>query len=282
MSNKIPNLFIVGVAKAGTTVLANYLSQHPDIFMSKVKEPDFFSNREINEAKLYYKTKPLNNEGKYLSLFKQVSHEKWIGEASVSYFFYKACAERIKLYSPESKIILIVRHPIDRAYSHYLMDKRLGFVKADFEDIVKKPASHEKHYDQYIQQGFYSQKIEEYQNQFGENLLILPWQGNLELSLKKIFHFLNIAPIEVTEVEANKSMLPKNDFLQRIYSNGMIRKGIGKVLPVQLIQNIKSKAFVKQDVKLSDEMHENLEKIYHADIKKTQELVGFTLKSNFK
>ena len=282
MSNKIPNLFIVGVAKAGTTVLANYLSQHPDIFMSKVKEPDFFSNREINEAKLYYKTKPLNNEGKYLSLFKQVSHEKWIGEASVSYFFYKACAERIKLYSPESKIILIVRHPIDRAYSHYLMDKRLGFVKADFEDIVKKPTSHEKHYDQYIQQGFYSQKIEEYQNQFGENLLILPWQGNLELSLKKIFHFLNIAPIEVTEVEANKSMLPKNDFLQRIYSNGMIRKGIGKVLPVQLIQNIKSKAFVKQDVKLSDEMHENLEKIYHADIKKTQELVGFTLKSNFK
>ena len=100
--------------------------------MSIRKEPDFFSDREIQEQGLYYGTSWINTLSKYNSLFSSWIDEPIIGEASVSYLFYPSVPERIKLYNENSKIIIMLRNPIERAFSHYLIDYRLGLTSNIF------------------------------------------------------------------------------------------------------------------------------------------------------
>ena len=80
------NLFIVGTPKAGTTSLYHYLNEFPEILMSIRKEPDFFSDREIQEQGLYYGTSRINTLSKYNSLFSSWIDESIIGEASISHW----------------------------------------------------------------------------------------------------------------------------------------------------------------------------------------------------
>ena len=108
--------------------------------MSIRKEPDFFSDIEIQEQGLYYGSSRINTITKYNSLFSDWIDESIIGEASVSYLFYPNVPERIKIYNDNSKIIIMLRNPIDRAFSHYLMDYRLGLTSNSFEEEFNKRA----------------------------------------------------------------------------------------------------------------------------------------------
>ena len=106
--------------------------------MSINKEPDFFSDREIQEQGLYYGSSRINNITKYNSLFSDWIDESIIGEISVSYLFYPNVPERIKIYNDNSKIIIMLRNPIEEAFSHYLMDYRLGLTSNSFEEEFDK------------------------------------------------------------------------------------------------------------------------------------------------
>lgn len=119
----LPNFLIIGAAKSGTSALYRYLRQHPEIFMSPVKEPHFFG----------YENTPPNTRGPgdfvnlaitdinvYTSLFDEVTTEKAIGEASPTYIHLPRAVERIYHYIPQAKLIAILRHPADRAFSAYM------------------------------------------------------------------------------------------------------------------------------------------------------------------
>lgn len=132
MSVKKPNFLIIGAAKSGTTSLYDYLQQHPEVAMSRHKEPHYFSRRVVgkNEA-VFVSNKQadplLDLQGKkpkldlsaenYLRNFCHVENEKAIGEASVSYLAVPGVAELIRNEYPEIKIIAILRDPVERAYS---------------------------------------------------------------------------------------------------------------------------------------------------------------------
>ena len=146
------DFFIVGAPKAGTTSLYHYLNEHPQIEMSSQKEPDYFSDTAIQEQGMYYRKNRIDTEEKYYSLFNVESKNVIFGEASVSYLFYKSVAGDIKKYNANAKIIIILRNPIDRAFSHYLMDYRLGLVSDTFDEIVNKTSNNNKvhlYYQQY-------------------------------------------------------------------------------------------------------------------------------------
>ena len=116
MENRIenlPNFFIVGAAKSGTTSLAEYLKQHPEIFMSEFKEPHYFLP-EGAMASNYYGT-----WDNYMSLFKDVRNEKAIGEASTGYLYYPESARMIINRIPDAKIIISLRNPVEMAFSLY-------------------------------------------------------------------------------------------------------------------------------------------------------------------
>ena len=130
------DFFIVGAAKSGTTSLYYYLNEHPEIEMSTQKETDFFSDSAIQKQGLYYGENRINTLEKYHNLFPTTQEKKY-GEASVSYLFYEDVPEKIKAYNSKGKIIIMLRNLVDRAFSHYLMDYRLGLISSTLEEVIE-------------------------------------------------------------------------------------------------------------------------------------------------
>ncbi len=267
-----PNLFIIGVAKAGTTLLANYLSGHEAIFMAEMKEPDHFSAVEIENEQLYYNTKPIREIEQYEALFEGGKDMKYRGEASVSYFFYKNVSEKIKNYSPNAKLILLLRDPIERALSHYQMDARLGFVKQGFDEIVLSNDEQNPHFNQYISQGLYMDSLLKFKEVFGSNLLVLNGESDLVNYLPKIANFLELESIEPIEVEANLSIVPSNPLLKSLYAVPPIRKAIKKIARPSLIKKIKSSGVFKEQEKgMGEEAKDFLVEYYQEDQSRLKE-----------
>ena len=171
------DFFIVGAPKAGTTSLYHYLNEHPQIEMSLQKEPDYFSDKAIQSQGLYYSKNRIDTEEKYNRLFNTQKKDVIFGEGSVSYLFYPNVAQDIKAYNPIAKIIIMLRNPIDRAFSHYLMDYRLGLVSDSFEDIINKKSKHKNahlFYQQYLKVGEYAAQLKRYFDVFDkENILLI-------------------------------------------------------------------------------------------------------------
>lgn len=105
MTGNIPNLFIVGAQRSGTTSLYNYLSSHPDIFMSRYKEPHFFMDD-------YPTIRFKGTLADYLALFQDAGNQKYLGEASSRYLYSKKAARSIYNFNPHAKIIISLRNPI--------------------------------------------------------------------------------------------------------------------------------------------------------------------------
>src|SRR4051794_4060836 len=113
----MPNFFIVGTPKAGTTSLYHYLEEHHDIYMAPIKETNFFSYHEIKSQGLFYNEEHISSLNQYQEQFKSVKNEKAVGEASVSYLYYPSVPLKIKEFNPKAKIIIVLRNPIDRGFS---------------------------------------------------------------------------------------------------------------------------------------------------------------------
>ena len=115
---KWPNLFIVGAMKSGTTSLYEYLNVIPRIYMSPIKEPKYFHmkgyGKEVN-------VKRISDKKNYLNLFEKVNTEKIIGEASPDYLFDPNSPRLIHKKVPNANIIICLRDPVERTFSHYLM-----------------------------------------------------------------------------------------------------------------------------------------------------------------
>jgi hypothetical protein len=178
----LPNFLIVGAAKSGTTSLCAYLEQHPQIFISPDKEPNFFAFEGLtlpsfsgpaNTNKLYktlyqYSVTDINS---YQALFKNGFQHKAIGEGSVRYLYFPQTAERIKKYIPDVRLIVILRNPIDRLYSHYLMMREmyqlepLGLMQAleQENERINNNWGWDWHY---VKVGMYYQQLKRYLDLF--------------------------------------------------------------------------------------------------------------------
>src|SRR5438045_1184872 len=171
MKHKLPNFFIVGAPKAGTTSLYHYLKNHPEVFMSPIKEPNYFSYEETVKQNLYHKEKGVGTFEEYAELFVSANgHHKAVGEASVSYLFYSSVPEKIKELIPDAKIIMSLRNPVERGTSHYFMEHKLGYVSESLDDIVFRKSKHKHahlYYQQFVELGLYYQQVKRYIDIFG-------------------------------------------------------------------------------------------------------------------
>jgi hypothetical protein len=148
-----PNFFIVGTGKAGTTSLYHYLRQHPQIYMSSVKEPCYFASEisldNLSEAHRRYirlhsaerTDRPagwlFSSWQEYLKLFQGVRDESAIGEASVAYLWSETAAQNIAARLPESKIVIMLRDPAERAFSQYLHQVAVGLIRCTFRQHIE-------------------------------------------------------------------------------------------------------------------------------------------------
>ena len=202
----LPNFLIIGAAKSGTSSLYMYLKQHPQIFMSPVKEPHFFSF--TSESKM---TKgpgdpipnAITNFEEYLQLFNNVEKEKAIGEASTSYLYRPEAAKRIFELIPNAKLIAILRNPTERAFSaymHVVRDQRES-AKNFNESLLFEKDRIEANWDpiwHFTNVGFYFKQISRYYQYFKPNQIKIFLYDELVINrlklLIEIFNFLNVNP----------------------------------------------------------------------------------------
>jgi Sulfotransferase domain len=125
----LPNFLIVGAAKSGTSSLYEYLSQHPDVYLCPVKEPCYFSDGNPHLVR---------TDLEYEALFDGRTSEKAVGEASASYLYDPEAPGKIKALLDGVKIIIILRNPVNRAYSQWSqIFYQLGYEKLSFENALE-------------------------------------------------------------------------------------------------------------------------------------------------
>ena len=117
-TGRIPDTFIIGAAKSGTTSLYGYLSEHADVFMSREKEPHYFSPDVVHLRRGRPFIDP-SDEARYLKLFARAQNEARVGEASTSYLVSHAAPHLLRAFQPDARIIVMLRNPVDLIYSLY-------------------------------------------------------------------------------------------------------------------------------------------------------------------
>lgn len=132
----VPNTFIVGAPKCGTTALHSYLSQHPDVFMCKPKEPRFFGRESEWARELSF------TWAEYMALFHSAQDFAVRGDASPTYFSSETAARDIKEASPESKIIVMLRDPVEMMSA---MHSQVFFTADETEPSFAKALELESH-----------------------------------------------------------------------------------------------------------------------------------------
>ncbi|GBF81428.1 sulfotransferase domain-containing protein [Aphanothece sacrum] len=188
-----PDFIIIGAAKSGTTTLYQYLCRHPQIYMSTPKEPDFFSLEKSYARGIDW----------YESLFKDATPDQICGEASTTYSRYEQhpkAAERIAKYCPNVKLIYIMRHPLDRAYSFYAYRFKGTQLNQEFH-VARNELMTAKTFEEaiaqqseFIDSSYYLEQIERYLPFFPrESFLFLLMEDLIEKpasTLNQILTFL--------------------------------------------------------------------------------------------
>jgi len=205
----MPNFLIIGAMKSGTTALYYYLEQHPEIYMSPVKEPNFFSSQEQENA-----ADAVTNIGTYQHLFRGGSGKKAIGEASHSYLYEPSAAAEIKRYVPEAKLIAILRNPIDRAYSHFLHMVRSGTEPLDdFAQALREEEvgiHKERTFQDYIGRGLYYNQLKRYFGTFPQEQVRVYLYEDLSgapiSTVQDAFRFLKVDDSFVPDVSLRRNV----------------------------------------------------------------------------
>lgn len=270
------DFFIVGAPKAGTTSLYHYLNEHPEIVMSSQKETDFFSDESLQKQGLYYGKSRITTLEQYHMLFESYEN-KVTGEASVSYLFYEDVPEKIKAYNSAAKIIVMLRNPAERAFSHYLMDYRLGLINQSFENVLaegKTGRKQELFYQQFVTLGLYYEQVRRYLETFGkENVHIIfydDFKNDLQNQIQKVYDFLEVESTFIAKLSTkhNTFSIPKSSWTRKVYAFVKLRKLLRKILPNQIVIQVKSRLFSKTDrPTLSERLRKQLNELYAADIK---------------
>jgi hypothetical protein len=267
----LPDFLIIGAGKSGTTSVDNYLKQHPDIFISPVKEPNFFGY-ELNTAKdfegspqLKHYSSSVTNINDYAKLFEGAKTDQVKGETSNTYMYHENAPERIKHYIPDAKLIAILRQPAERLFSRYLhLARENKLPTQNFEDCLDKSTIWWKRND-LIKEGYYGKYLEKYFKLFDKSqikvFLYEELRENPAKLHQEIFQFLGVKDnFEIDfSITYNQSGFIKNSLLDKLIGpNSFLFKGFKKIFPEKSIQKIKENKYVFK--KVNDLRSKNLSK----------------------
>lgn len=135
---KKPNLFIAGHPRSGTSSLHDYLNQHPEIFMTSIKEPNYFARDFHEESDNFHNKKlylPYRTEKQYLKLYRRWKKEKIAGEASWTNLYSMVAAKEIGAFNQQAKIIIMFREPVDFLHSYH--SAAIFSLGEDYKEFIK-------------------------------------------------------------------------------------------------------------------------------------------------
>ena len=295
MSKKLPNLLLVGAAKCGTSSLHKYLAQHPQVFMSEVKEPRFISSQVTRF--------PLNGPGdhkveawyvkdyeNYVKLFQTAEGYPVIGESSAdTLYFYKGTIPVIKQYLGDPKIIIMLRNPVKRAFSAYQHLVRDLREDLSFEDGLKEEqnriANNWELIYHYTQASLYHDSVKAFLDNFSNVKIILTEEQEKrpQQVLRDIFRFLDVDPnCDVnTEIRYNMSGKPKSQWLHQFFFEGnmarrlaqpIVRTLFSQETRIRIAQKIQEKNLTR--LTINPDTKQRLHEYFEEDIQKMEKLLN--------
>lgn len=302
-----PNLFIVGQPKSGTTALHQFLGQHPEIYMSSIKEPHFFcadfhleSDRAYGKQRFY----DFRSESAYLQLFSKAKNVKIVGESSTNYLYSQVAAEKIYNFNPDAKIIIVLREPAQFLYSlhsHYVKfteENEPDFLTAlaletkRQQEEALSPRVTSPSYLYYSQRVQYYQQLKRYRDRFKPEqikvIIFEEFKSANERIFSEILEFLgvesNFTP-EYAAINVNKEVKFKaiNNLI-----NNPVAKSISKNLLSQefndfVRDNIVEKLLWHQAPKatMPEEIKLQLKQQYQPEVAKISDLLQLDLLSKW-
>lgn len=300
MSRK-PDLFIIGAAKAGTTSLYEYLRGHPQIFMSRAKEPRYFapdlavgtSGHDLNHP---------HDEERYLALFAEARDEKRVGEASVRYIYSQQAPELIADFQPKPYIIAMIRNPVDMMHSMHNQRVSEGHEDIiDFEEALaaeedrragrRIPAGSNSKLSIYRDRARFSEQLERWFDRFGRDRVhVIVFEDMVRDPagiFRGVLEFLEVDPDYQPETFAayNKSHAPRSRLLRSITRSRLPQWIVWDALP-RIVGDRMTRSMVRAfrhsplnrrpapRPPLAPELRSQLENEFAADVARTGEMLG--------
>ncbi|GAB2174735.1 sulfotransferase [Dongia sp. agr-C8] len=167
-----PNLFIVGAMKAATTSIAQFLASVDGVHMCRQKEPhhfctDLYQHPEFSslpQIRGFMGQQWIRDRDEYLALFPGDGDSRYVAEASTTYLYSQTAAREIAAFSPDARIVILLRHPVRRAFSEYQMNRKIGLAKGSFAqemaaDLERYQRGEFKLFERYVYAGMYAAQV---------------------------------------------------------------------------------------------------------------------------
>lgn len=288
-----PNFFVIGAGKSGTTSLYHYLKQHPQIFMCPVKEPKYFALaghgldfKGPGDARIVPET--TTTESAYLALFDGAGQKPIVGEASTIYLGEWGAATRMARQVPDARLVAVLRHPAERAYSAYLHLRRDGFEMLEsFEDALDAEAERARlgyYYHWYLRaRGHYGRQLKEFYDVFPREqirvYLYEDFAASPQRVLSDIFCFLGVDETFEADTSArhNQSGIPRNLKIQKFLNKEHpLKQWLKRYIPEhaghRMISMLQPRLVEKPG--LPPDIRAKLTEAFRDDILLLQELIG--------
>jgi hypothetical protein len=274
---KLPDFIVIGVGKAGTTSLLDYLKQHPQIYLCPKKETFYFTSIENRSNHIKYGAVQTFDE--YQELFQNAPEGNVVGEISTTYYAHCESAKLIYSTLPEVKIIAILRNPIERAFSAYQMHVNNGSETSAFSEVITPEAK-------YVKNGFYHSQLLTYYEMFPEEQISILFYDDyckdINNFLKRVFTFVGVDGdfIVDTSKRGRVGGVPKRAWVRRLLNEKNLARSVAAtvlktVLPLDTRQKMRQ-YLLKQNtmrISLDQENYMRLAEIYREDILKLQQMV---------
>jgi hypothetical protein len=281
-----PDLFIVGAAKCGTTALHAMLSAHPEVGMAAVKELHHFS-APVAPSGLVSRARFVEDEATYLSLFPRGDF-RVVGEASTSYLSSPEAPARIAAFSPFARIIIVLRDPVERAFSQYLMDLREGTETRAFADALVAddliPSRAWGDAALYTDLGMYAEQVERYLAVFGAHRVLLLESDRLlsqpDAVLAEVEDFLGVTPglsaRSARGADTNSFAVARSGAARVALRSERVRGAARALLPLGARRAIKERVLLRKEAKpeIPADVRDFLMDRYAPDIERLRRLTG--------
>jgi len=212
------DFLVCGTQKGGTSALHAYLGDHPRICMAKEKEMHFFDHSWPLPRWLAFRL--------YHSWFTPGEEHKRIGEVTPIYMYWESAPRRIWEYNPEMKIVVLLRNPIERAYSHWNMERSRGTEDLPFLEAITReeercrearPLQHRVY--SYVDRGRYVGQLRRLWRFFPKNQVLVCKSEDLgrkpEETLREILSFLDVEDVEEVDVRNVRSGSYEREMTER-------------------------------------------------------------------
>ncbi|MEP7158671.1 MAG: sulfotransferase [Chloroflexota bacterium] len=279
-----PDFFIVGAPKAGTTSLYEYLDEHPDVFMSSVKEPMYFSPdlpyRARRDGFVFDR-----DEERYLALFAGARSERRVGEASTHYMASHQAPGLIRTFQPEARIVCILRDPVEVAYAWHGEGVFRGGETARNFDLA---LLNDERGVRYLEIGSYGSQLTRWFEHFGRErvhvIIFEDFVRDTPTEFRRLLKFLDVDPnFQPSTFGARNTVTSKSRLVPRLRrgrlrraANGLRRvagPGIARALS-QAVRGIPVINHRGRRAVLATEVRHRLEDHYRDEIELAGRLIG--------